>query len=427
MRERAEEFLKEYYPQKLTYEERLALLKALRQELEGEEAPLLSFQRRYRSLIEEIEGADREALKELHGELTHMALEAFEESRSVREVQGLCSDCRGAIARRLLLLVEGEMEAEGWGPPPSPYAWMAMGSEGRREETLYTDQDNLLVYRWDEEGARRLLQQGELLKRRLLKMAGEPRPPRERDALDEYFEVFSEKMVQRLEEVGIRRCKGGVMPVNEKWRADLEGWKERIAGKVSYGRGPLTVLDLIILMDLRFVGGHKGLAEELIDFANAHLVQNRNLVNEMASSAILIPLPLGLFRRFVTEKTGEHKGKINLKLGGWAPLVLIVRVMAKTYGVKETNTFERIKALEEREILNPRFAMDLQEALYILMKLRISHQRELLLKGLPSDDNYIDPYKLPEGEQKELRFAIKKVEELQKLANEIYFGGGFWR
>ena len=108
-------------------------------------------------------------------------------------------------------------------------------------------------------------------------------------------------------------------------------------------------------------------------------------------------------------------------------MVLIVRVMAKTYGVKETNTFDRIKALEEREVLNPRFAMDLQEALYILMKLRISHQRELLLKGLPSDDNYIDPYKLPEGEQKELRFAIKKVEELQKLANEIYFGGGFWR
>lgn len=427
MRERAEEFLKEYHPQKLTYEERLALLKALRQELEGEEAPLLSFRRRYHSLLKEIEGADREALKELHGELIQMALEVFEESRSVREVQGFCSDCRGAIARRLLLLVEGEMEAQGWGPPPSPYAWMAMGSEGRREETLYTDQDNLLVYKWDEEGAQRVLQRRELLKRRLLKMAGELHPPRQRDLFDEYFEVFSEKMVQYLEEVGIKRCKGGVMPVNEKWRADLEGWKERIVGKVSYGRGPLTVLDLIILMDLRFVGGHRGLAEELMEFANAHLVKNRNLLNEMVSSAILIPLPLGLFRRFVTEKTGEHKGKINLKLGGWAPLVLIVRVMAKSYGVKETNTFERIKALEEREVLNPRFAADLQEALYILMKLRISHQRELLLQGLTSDDNYIDPYKLPEGEQKELKFAIKKVEELQKLANEVYFGGGFWR
>ncbi|HEX16518.1 MAG: hypothetical protein DRG33_02920 [Deltaproteobacteria bacterium] len=426
LRERAEEFLKVYHPRKLTYKERLRLLEDLEHQLKGEEAPLRSFEGRFQKLLQQISKAGIEQLKELHDEIGHMAIEAFRESRSVREVHALCTEGRDAIARRVLELVEEEMDAEGWGGPPGPYAWMSMGSSGREEETLYTDQDNLLVYDDDPQRIRGIMERDELLRRCLLKMTGAVRPLTEDDVIGEYYEIFSSKVVHKLEKVGIERCRGGVMPVNEKWRASIKGWKDRILGKVRLGKGPLSVLDLIILMDLRPVGGELKLGEELVGFALTHLVENRDLVNEMMSSALLIPLPLGLFRRFITEKTGPHKGKINLKLGGWAPLVLVVRVMARTYGIRDNNTFKRIEALREREVLSPEFASELSEAFYVLMRLRISRQGELLERKDGEDPNYIAPYDLPLEEQKELKHALKVVEELQKKANEIYFGGGFW-
>lgn len=169
------------------------------------------------------------------------------------------------------------------------------------------------------------------------------------------------------------------------------------------------------------------MGEELIAFFNDHIMDNRTMVEKMASAAILMPVPLGLFRRFATERSGEGKGTIDVKLGGWGPLVFLVRLLAKRYRIPTTNTFERINGLEEREVLSASFSQRLQEAFYTLMRLRIERQGELMREGVVDGQDRVNPYRLPEPDQARLRDALRKVEALQKLANEVFFSGGLWR
>lgn len=184
----------------------------------------------------------------------------------------------------------------------------------------------------------------------------------------------------------------------------------------------MSALDLMILMDLRLVAGDGALAQAMRDLV-LKLTSNKGLLNEMLQTIIFIPLPLGLLGRFLVEKSGQNKGKLNLKTGGWAPLVVLVRVMAVSYGIEETGTLDRIEGLSKKEVISPELAEDLKEAYHILMGLRISRQKELMKRG-EDDSNYLDPYALDPPEQKRLRFALRRVEELQKVANEIFFGRG---
>ena len=420
------EFQKKYTPRWLTWEERIEFLEGLQRRLCDEVRRLEEFQVRYQETLTSVDSAESVGdLKDVHDQCNLIAIDGFLESYSVKAVQGLCSGYRDRIVNRLLTLVEEEMMREGFGSVPTPYAWMAMGSDGRREQTLFTDQDNLLVYGEEGEGIERLWDMGDRLTGRLMPLDfGEEASVRtHKDVLDGYYEVFSRKMVERLGEIGIEKCKGGVMPSNEKWRDTISEWKDRLRGKIAYGTGDLTTLDLIIVMDLRYVGGDKLLAEELIDFVNEHTGANIELLTEMARSAILMAVPLGLFKRFITEKSGEHKGEINLKLGGWAPLVLITRLLARKYGLTPTRTLDRIDALARAGVFNEKFAQEMREAYYELMKQRVLHQIEQV-KREAKNDEFVNPQMLTEDEQERLRRALRTLEAAQKLANRIFFAGG---
>lgn len=384
-REKVESLLLDYRPDRLNYEERLKLLEGMKRAIEEEEAPLEDIRGELEGLLQAIVSSDLKDLAKHHYFLNRLAIRAFEGSGSVRDVHLICTRGRDALLRRVL-----EIAAEEIGDGLPPYAWMALGSAGRGEETLYTDQDYLLVYTDGAEDGR--------------------------------LRELAKRTVDYLEQIGIRKCKGGVMPSNDKWRGSLGEWKERVEKTLERGRGPLSSLDLMILMDLRPVAGDPQMAQAMRDLVPL-LTSNRGLLNEMLQTIIFIPLPLGLLGRFLVEKAGQNKGKLNLKTGGWAPLVVLVRVMAVSYGIQETGTLERIEGLAKKEVISPELAEDLKEAYHVLMGLRVSRQREFMLRG-EDDNHWIDPYALDPADQKRLKFALRKVEELQRVANEIFFGRG---
>ncbi len=117
---------------------------------------------------------------------------------------------RDRLTSRVLTLVEEEMAASGFGRPPSGYCWIGLGSEGRDEQTFLTDQDNMLVY--DGPGRRN-------------------GPAGGSGAL---LREFSGRVMERLAEVGFEKCKGGIMPSNQKWRGSVRtgrtGSKRRLQG-----------------------------------------------------------------------------------------------------------------------------------------------------------------------------------------------------
>ncbi len=297
-RPRIEEFLSRYQPRHLTRSEQLKILHGFHDVLDREINRSEALENTFGDLIARIDQANTlHELKTLHCDLTVLAIRDFQETGSVRNLQQKCTRFRQEITCRLIKLVETEMVAEAYGPPPSAYAWISMGADGRREQTILTDQDSLLVYR-DVPRSRRSFQ-GEAQKRLLRRDIREkPLDESQIDLVDSYFEIFSRKVINSLDGIGIKRCMGGVMPTSEKWRGSLEDWMDRLKQKIKYGSGTITVLDIIILMDARSIAGDASLGGRLIGGMRSLLERSPSILAEVAKSAVLMPVAIGFSQTF---------------------------------------------------------------------------------------------------------------------------------
>jgi signal-transduction protein with cAMP-binding, CBS, and nucleotidyltransferase domain len=334
--------------------------------------------------IEETQGAP---LKTIHETLNQRELDRFLLIPSVNELHQSCTDYRDTLAARVFETVLTEMNSAGLLPPAVPFALISLGSDGREEQTLITDQDNLVVY-GDGGG----------------------------EEADSYFIDFSTRLVDRLEEAGFKRCTGNIMPINQTWRGSLSQWRRRLLSIVRYEVEDIgkNVMDLIVMSDARYVAGDKELATELIEMIRDMERDYFQVLWGMAKAATEMQLALGFMKRIWTEGSGEHKGEFNIKLLAWAPLVMNIRILAINQSIPATNTLKRIALLEAEGSFSSSFARDLSEAYHTVTRQRILIQIKAL-KGIQSDSYYLNPYQLPAVEREQLRHALIKIEELQKI------------
>ncbi|NIQ38895.1 MAG: hypothetical protein GTN81_09935 [Proteobacteria bacterium] len=425
-RPRIEEFFEGYQPDHLTGSETLEVLRGFHDRLGREISKVERREQCFSDLFRRVNNAKSlQELKKLHCDLTTHTIRDYQHTGSVKNLQEKFTSFRQQLTSRLMSFVEREMLEEGFGPPPSAYVWISMGAEGRREQTILTDQDSLLVYQdipcsqrpFESEAVRKLIRRD---------IREKPLDESQIDVFDSYFEILSRKMVDCLDQTGIKKCMGGVMPTNEKWRGSLHDWIDRLNQKIKYGSGPITILDIIILMDARSIAGDTTLGEQFVEALRGLVRKSPSILGETAKSAVLMPVALGFLRRFRTERSGPHRGRFNLKLKGWAPLVLTIRVLAMKYGLTETNTFERIKALEVLDLLSSRTARELEEAHRTLLERHIHNQvKSISLRK--RFDNLMDPTTLSDDEQVRLKHALLQVEFVQKLAHNVFFPGGIGR
>ena len=334
-----------------------------------------------------VDSAQHPDLKRIHDDLNQIELERFLLTYSVSALHQSCTHYRDVLARRALVQVAAEMEAAGHALPVIPFSLISMGSDGREEQTLITDQDYLIVY-GDGGG----------------------------EEADNYFIKFSEILVDRLEEAGFKRCTGDIMPTNPTWRGSLSQWRRRLLAIVRYESEDYgkNIMDLIVLSDARYVAGDKSLAHELISMMRAMWLDYSRVLWGMAKAATEMKLALGFMKRLWTESSGEHKGEFNLKLLAWAPLVMNVRILAINQALPATNTVERITLLEQEGSFSASMASDLRGAYHILTKHRILLQIKVI-KGIQKDSYHLNPYQLPPEEREQIRHAIIRIEELQKI------------
>lgn len=365
-----------------------ALLAQLQQKMEVERSSLDTVEETCAILLARIAAShDYQELAEIHAQLNDLEITRFEAIPSVPALHYACTHFRDLLAARTLTLVEAELEREGMGQVPLPYALLSMGSDGRLEQTLITDQDYLLVYaNGGDEGG------------------------------DAYFATFSCLLVERLAEVGFKKCTGEIMPSNPTWRGSVQQWNRRILAIVRYefDEYAKNLMDLIVLSDARYVAGERDLATALIEVIRDFERSYFQVILGMAKAATNMKVGLGWFGRLWTEPKGEHKGELNIKLHGWAPLVMNVRILAVNSNILETSTLQRINRLEETRSFSPEFAAGLRSAYLVLTRLRILLQiREL--RGEQQDSYFLDPRTLTASQHEELRQSLKRVEELQKI------------
>ena len=326
-------------------------------------------------------------LGELHSELNRIEMERFLKLPSVPVLHESCTEYRDILAGKALDLVTEEMNTSGLKQPQIPFALISMGSDGREEQTLITDQDYLIVY--GDGGGKEA---------------------------DKYFTSFSELLVERLVEVGFKKCTGDIMPSNPTWRGSLSQWKKKLLAIVRYEYEDYAknLMDLIVLSDARYVAGDRELAKELVELIRGLEKEYFHALWGMAKAATEMKLALGFLKRIWTEGSGEHKGEFNLKLLAWAPLVMNIRIISINQGIPATSTLERIELLKKEGSFSASMADGLKDAYLILTRYRILQQIKVI-KGIQKDSHYINPYLLPADEREHMRQSIIRIEDLQKV------------
>lgn len=313
----------------------------------------------------------------------------LEHGGMAKDICELITTLNDHLTQKIIALAEEEMVQEREGLPPVPYAWIALGSEGRREQTLRTDQDNAIVFA--------------------------DVPTEKEEEVQRYFLRLAEKVVSALERCGFPRCKGGIMASNPKWCQPYRVWKDYFAHWILGIDLPQEeILQTFIFFDFRPIYGELRFLSGLTDEISGSFDERKTFLREMAETAVLHEPPLGFFKRLVVEKSGEHKNQLNLKLNGLTPLIDAVRTLSLDQKIFETNTFDRISGLVDKDLLSQGDADDLRDAFNVIMLVRVRHHLNVINRG-GEPDNYVDPDELSIIPRTMLKEAFKTIDKLQKL------------
>ena len=280
-------------------------------------------------------------------------------------------------------VIEGVLEEKD--EPPAKFVFMVLGSEGRREQTLVTDQDNAIIY--------------------------EDKANEQRELVREYFLNFATEVSFRLDYIGFSYCKGGYMAQNPKWTHSLSHWKENYNTWIKESI-PETVIKVSTFFDCRFVHGEKRLIDELALHVN-QLLENAHskFYYFLASNTLLYEPPLTLFNNFRTTAKDDKK-VIDIKRV-MTPIVDLARMYSLRKNVNKTNTGDRLKALHDLEVFNDDDYREIYNAYYYLMGLRLKHQAKYVLEDFAIPSNYIEPGLLTRVEQITLKEILKFIKNIQ--------------
>ncbi|UUM32698.1 DUF294 nucleotidyltransferase-like domain-containing protein [Vibrio japonicus] len=290
-----------------------------------------------------------------------------------------------SFKQRIIELAEEEL-----GEPPIPYCFLALGSMGRDEQLLVTDQDNAII-----------------LDNTFVK-----------EEHDAYFAELAKRVCDGLDKCGYRYCTGDIMATNEMWRMTRSEWEECFADWID-DPNPKALLNASIFFDLDGVYGRLKWAEHLNGFIVRRARKNNRFLACLARNALNRTPPLGFFKSFVMEKDGQHKNSINLKRRGTAPLADLIRVHALAVGSRSKNSFERLDDIQEAGILPKGKAEDLRDALEFISMVRIRHQASDVENEMEPDNN-IEPENLSDFERRNLKDAFQILSNGQNFLKFRY-------
>ncbi|MEE4241553.1 MAG: DUF294 nucleotidyltransferase-like domain-containing protein [Desulfopila sp.] len=276
------------------------------------------------------------------------------------------------------------------GEPPARFAFICLGSEGRQEQTLVTDQDNALIFEDVEE--------------------------QDSEKVTGYFLRLGEQICTWLDQIGYVFCKGKVMAMNPQWCKPISVWKEYFSAWITEAK-PQDLLEVSIFFDFRCMYGEGALVQELRLHIGKRVANRDAFFHQLAQNALLFKLPLDFFGNIAVESSGEHANTFNIK-HAIALIVGYARLYAINFSLEETNTLQRLDRLKTKGLLAGELHEDLTEAYNYLMQIRFKHQVERMDKGL-EPDNHIPLEELNSMEKNTLKNIFVKVGGLQKKLNAI--------
>lgn len=315
-------------------------------------------------------------------ELVVALVEASTDPVDVGRVIALVTD---ALTDRSIELAIDEL-----GDPPAPFAWLALGSAARYEQSLTSDQDHALVYEAS---------------------------PGDDAELERYFSALAAAVTDGLEAAGIPRCPGEAMAVHAPMRQPLAIWEDHLRACLAGPSAGQPVLTSIAFDQRRQAGALD--AEGPLDAVLRGARQSSHLLRHLARRALASQPPTGFFGDLVVERRGDHAGRLDVKRGGIAIVTDLARVWGLAAGTGARDTIGRLEAAADVGSLDAAVAREMSDAFRFLWDLRLQHQAEQVRAGEKADDA-VDPRALGTVARSGLKEAFRVIRGAQRLlANDL--------
>jgi CBS domain-containing protein len=238
------------------------------------------------------------------------------------------------------------------------------------------------------------------------------------DQARSYLSKLADAVRDALLKCGFPPCPANYMASNPQWCQPLRVWKKYFSEWLKEPT-PDALIKALVFFDFRPLYGDFHLAEQLRESLSAGIEENMLFLGSMANTIIRNVPPIGFFKTFIVEKSGEHKNELNLKVKGIAPLIDIVRLFSLEKDIRETSTIERLHALREKHTIVEEYAEEIEHAFEFIMLLRVHFQYEQVEIGeLP--DNFINPDSLSNLEKRSMKEAFQLISGLQDIIIERY-------
>lgn len=332
-------------------------------------------------LLSSVERADnRTDLAGYAAEVSEVVRQLVATGVDATAVGRVVSALNDTLVRTLVRLAEAEL-----GAAPAPWAWMALGSEGRLEQTLLTDQDNALVF------------------------AGEAATDPEAVA---WFQSLASHVVDGLVASGFPPCPGGYMATN--WNLSLPAFEDRFRSWMA-APDPAALLDAAIFFDFRRVAGPLDL--EPLDHLLDGAAETQMFLGHLAASAAAFRPPLRAFHRIVVKD-----GAVDLKRGAVGPVVALARVYGLAAGGRTRATLDRLATAAAAGVLSREGAENLSEAFRFVVNQRLDAQLDELAAGRPMD-NQVELDRLAPLERHHLKDTLVAIRDALDGLEFTYQGG----
>jgi CBS domain-containing protein len=321
---------------------------------------------------------DVETLRHIRVQASELTSRYLEQEIPIYFITKVISEINTAITKRIIKLSIAEMGEQ----PPAAYAWLAMGSQGRKEQLLITDQDNALVF--------------------------ENVPEEDYDRVKAYFLTLSTKVTEKLNTVGFEYCPANIMASNPKWCISLKEWKKQFKDWVNHPTSEKILLS-IIFFDFEYIDGDQALYHQMSDSVFRYIKDKEIFLSFLSKATLNNPAPLGFFKQFLVEQDGEHKDQFDIKSRAIRPLVDAARIFSLHHNLKINNTIARYEKLMEVEPQNRDFFESCANAFKILLQFRT-------LQGLANNDGgkFVDINNLSKADRLKLKSCFKPIKNIQE-------------
>ncbi|MCR9249619.1 MAG: DUF294 nucleotidyltransferase-like domain-containing protein [bacterium] len=304
---------------------------------------------------------------------------------SVDLIASLVSQINDEIIRKAVKNGLAKLEQTYPGLSDVPFAFLSLGSEGREEQLLRTDQDNALVYA---------------------------------NGFDEFekgFLALAEHVNQVLIDCGFEECPADIMARNSKWNQPVTKWKSYFTDWIS-SPDPQAVMHATIFFDYRRVYGDQSLVDELNSHISESIQENEIFLNFLAQNALQNPPPVGFFKGFLLEKDGRHKDQFDIKGRAMMPISDMARLLALSKGIfNNPSTIHRWKEIQKSEPNHQELISEVIESYKVLLK----HRADFGLKNKDSG-RFINPKDLNKLERQMLKKVFDPITELQEVIKVRY-------